>query len=184
MIHLKKARAIYIQRLRWNNRWPSYKLVDNIRNLENAIFQKTGNKSINLLTRMFFYPSALQADITVVAPEEQERRAMAIANGCKNEECIDNVLAERGFVNSPAPPLVMIDEVDADVDVDVVTDAIGAFDIEDDKEDEEDEHIYILSSLENLGATCLDPWYAMYHYSHLPLVECLSAMMALDKKEK
>lgn len=36
--------------------------------------------------------------------------------------------------------------------------------------------------LENLGAMCPDPWYSMYHYSHPPLVERLSAMMALDKK--
>jgi len=35
--------------------------------------------------------------------------------------------------------------------------------------------------LENLGAMCPDPWYSMYHYSHPPLVERLSAMMALDK---
>jgi len=37
-------------------------------------------------------------------------------------------------------------------------------------------------SLENLGAMNPDPWYAKYHYSHPPLVERLSAMMALDKK--
>jgi STE24 endopeptidase len=37
--------------------------------------------------------------------------------------------------------------------------------------------------LENLGAMCPDPWYSMYHYSHPPLVERLSAMMALDKKK-
>jgi len=36
--------------------------------------------------------------------------------------------------------------------------------------------------LENLGAMCPDPWYSMYHYSHPPLVERLSAMMILDKK--
>jgi STE24 endopeptidase len=36
--------------------------------------------------------------------------------------------------------------------------------------------------LENLGAMCPDPWYSMYHYSHPPLVERLSAMMALEKK--
>jgi STE24 endopeptidase len=36
--------------------------------------------------------------------------------------------------------------------------------------------------LENLGAMCPDGWYSMYHYSHPPLVERLSAMMALDKK--
>lgn len=42
-------------------------------------------------------------------------------------------------------------------------------------------------SLENLGAMCVDPWYAMYHYSHPPLVERLEAMMAFDiwmEKEK
>ena len=39
-------------------------------------------------------------------------------------------------------------------------------------------------SLENLGAMCPDPYYSMYHYSHPPLVERLSAMMALDKKTK
>lgn len=39
-------------------------------------------------------------------------------------------------------------------------------------------------SLENLGAMCPDPWYAVYHYSHPPLVERLSAMMELDKKTK
>mmetsp|Transcript_63313 Transcript_63313/g.177173 ORF Transcript_63313/g.177173 Transcript_63313/m.177173 type:complete len:367 (+) Transcript_63313:482-1582(+) len=38
--------------------------------------------------------------------------------------------------------------------------------------------------LENLGAMCPDPWYSMYHYSHPPLVERLSAMMELDKKKK
>jgi STE24 endopeptidase len=38
--------------------------------------------------------------------------------------------------------------------------------------------------LENLGAMCPDPWYSMYHYSHPPLVERLSAMMAMDKKKK
>ena len=37
--------------------------------------------------------------------------------------------------------------------------------------------------LENLGAMNPDPWYSMYHYSHPPLVERLSAMMALDKKK-
>ena len=37
--------------------------------------------------------------------------------------------------------------------------------------------------LENLGAMCPDPLYSMYHYSHPPLVERLSAMMALDKKK-
>jgi STE24 endopeptidase len=37
--------------------------------------------------------------------------------------------------------------------------------------------------LENLGAMCPDPWYSLYHYSHPPLVERLSAMMALDKKK-
>ena len=37
--------------------------------------------------------------------------------------------------------------------------------------------------LENLGAMCPDPWYSMYHYSHPPLVERLSAMMSLDKKQ-
>jgi len=37
--------------------------------------------------------------------------------------------------------------------------------------------------LENLGAMCPDPWYSMYHYSHPPLVERLSAMMELDKKK-
>uniref|UniRef100_A0A7S1VGS5 CAAX prenyl protease n=1 Tax=Grammatophora oceanica TaxID=210454 RepID=A0A7S1VGS5_9STRA len=35
--------------------------------------------------------------------------------------------------------------------------------------------------LENLGAMAPDPWYSMYHYSHPPLVERLSAMMALEK---
>jgi len=39
-------------------------------------------------------------------------------------------------------------------------------------------------SLENLGAMCPDPWYAVYHYSHPPLVERLSAMMEEDKKTK
>jgi STE24 endopeptidase len=38
--------------------------------------------------------------------------------------------------------------------------------------------------LENLGAMCPDAWYSTYHYSHPPLVERLSAMMALDKKSK
>ena len=38
--------------------------------------------------------------------------------------------------------------------------------------------------LENLGAMCPDPWYSMYHYSHPPLVERLSAMMAMDAKKK
>jgi len=38
--------------------------------------------------------------------------------------------------------------------------------------------------LENLGAMCPDPWYSMYHYSHPPLVERLSAMMKMDKKNK
>jgi STE24 endopeptidase len=38
--------------------------------------------------------------------------------------------------------------------------------------------------LENLGAMCPDPWYSLYHYSHPPLVERLSAMMALDQKTK
>eukprot|EP00980_Cylindrotheca_fusiformis_P001701 scaffold388_cov114-Cylindrotheca_fusiformis.AAC.10 len=38
--------------------------------------------------------------------------------------------------------------------------------------------------LENLGAMCPDPWYSTYHYSHPPLVERLSAMMALDKKKE
>lgn len=37
-------------------------------------------------------------------------------------------------------------------------------------------------SLENLGAMCPDPWYAIYHYSHPPLVERLSAMMNSEKK--
>lgn len=36
--------------------------------------------------------------------------------------------------------------------------------------------------LENLGAMCPDHWYSIYHYSHPPLVERLSAMMELDKK--
>jgi len=36
--------------------------------------------------------------------------------------------------------------------------------------------------LENLGAMCPDFLYSMYHYSHPPLVERLSAMMALDEK--
>lgn len=35
--------------------------------------------------------------------------------------------------------------------------------------------------LENLGAMCPDFLYSMYHYSHPPLVERLSAMMALDE---
>lgn len=39
-------------------------------------------------------------------------------------------------------------------------------------------------SLENLGAMNPDKWYATYHYSHPPLVERLSAMMALEKKSK
>jgi len=38
--------------------------------------------------------------------------------------------------------------------------------------------------LENLGAMCPDPWYSTYHYSHPPLLERLSAMMELDKKQK
>jgi len=38
--------------------------------------------------------------------------------------------------------------------------------------------------LENLGAMCPDPWYSMYHYSHPPLVERLSAMMAMDETKK
>ena len=38
--------------------------------------------------------------------------------------------------------------------------------------------------LENLGAMCPDPYYSTYHYSHPPLVERLSAMMALDKKSE
>ena len=38
--------------------------------------------------------------------------------------------------------------------------------------------------LENLGAMCPDPWYSTYHYSHPPLVERLSAMMELEKKQK
>jgi STE24 endopeptidase len=38
--------------------------------------------------------------------------------------------------------------------------------------------------MENLGAMCPDPLYSMYHYSHPPLVERLSAMMALEKKQK
>jgi len=36
--------------------------------------------------------------------------------------------------------------------------------------------------LENLGAMCPDSLYSMYHYSHPPLVERLSAMMALDER--
>mmetsp|Transcript_19072 Transcript_19072/g.26840 ORF Transcript_19072/g.26840 Transcript_19072/m.26840 type:complete len:520 (+) Transcript_19072:35-1594(+) len=39
-------------------------------------------------------------------------------------------------------------------------------------------------SLENLGAMCPDPFYAMYHYSHPPLVERLSAMINMEKKTK
>merc|ERR1711862_911718 len=35
--------------------------------------------------------------------------------------------------------------------------------------------------LENLGAMCPDFLYSMYHYSHPPLVERHSAMMALDE---
>jgi len=38
-------------------------------------------------------------------------------------------------------------------------------------------------SLENLGAMCPDPWYALYHYSHPPLVERLSAITELEKKK-
>jgi len=38
--------------------------------------------------------------------------------------------------------------------------------------------------LENLGAMCPDPWYSMYHYSHPPLVERLSAMMKMDEMKK
>ena len=38
--------------------------------------------------------------------------------------------------------------------------------------------------LENLGAMAPDRWYSKYHYSHPPLVERLSAMMAFDKKSK
>jgi len=38
--------------------------------------------------------------------------------------------------------------------------------------------------LENLGAMRPDPWYSTYHYSHPPLVERLSAMMAMEKKTK
>jgi len=37
--------------------------------------------------------------------------------------------------------------------------------------------------LENLGAMCPDSLYSTYHYSHPPLVERLSAMMALEKKK-
>lgn len=37
--------------------------------------------------------------------------------------------------------------------------------------------------LENLGAMCPDGLYSAYHYSHPPLVERLSAMMALEKKK-
>jgi len=37
-------------------------------------------------------------------------------------------------------------------------------------------------SLENLGAMCPDPLYAVYHYSHPPLVERLSAMRESEKK--
>ncbi len=37
-------------------------------------------------------------------------------------------------------------------------------------------------SLENLGAMYPDPWYATYHYSHPPLVQRLSAMIAIEKK--
>jgi len=36
--------------------------------------------------------------------------------------------------------------------------------------------------LENLGAMCPDSLYSTYHYSHPPLVERLSAMMALDQR--
>merc|ERR1712194_419306 len=36
--------------------------------------------------------------------------------------------------------------------------------------------------LENLGAMCPDNLYSMHHYSHPPLVERLSAMMALDER--
>lgn len=39
-------------------------------------------------------------------------------------------------------------------------------------------------SLENLGSMCSDPWYAVYHYSHPPLVQRLSAMMESEKKKK
>ena len=38
--------------------------------------------------------------------------------------------------------------------------------------------------LENLGAMAPDPLYSPYHYSHPPLVERLSAMMAMDAKRK
>ncbi|GKY97462.1 hypothetical protein MPSEU_000704600 [Mayamaea pseudoterrestris] len=38
--------------------------------------------------------------------------------------------------------------------------------------------------LENLGAMCPDWMYSTYHYSHPPLVERLSAMMALDKQKQ
>jgi STE24 endopeptidase len=37
--------------------------------------------------------------------------------------------------------------------------------------------------LENLGAMCPDWLYSTYHYSHPPLVERLSAMMALDNQK-
>jgi len=38
--------------------------------------------------------------------------------------------------------------------------------------------------MENLGAMCPDRLYSMYHYSHPPLVERLSAMMVLEKKQQ
>ena len=37
-------------------------------------------------------------------------------------------------------------------------------------------------SLENLGALCPDWLYAIYHYSHPPLVERLDALRKLEKK--
>ena len=39
-------------------------------------------------------------------------------------------------------------------------------------------------SMENLGALSPDRLYSAYHYSHPPLTERLSAMMALDSKMK
>ena len=104
-------------------------------------------KFLNSVLAMLALQAGVTVTVTAAALEEQERRAMAIANGCKNEQCIDNVLAGRGFVNSPAPPPVMVDDADADEDVDVVTDEIGAFDIEDyedEEEDEEGEHFYFI----------------------------------------
>jgi len=38
--------------------------------------------------------------------------------------------------------------------------------------------------LENLGAMSPDPWYSLYHYSHPPLVERLTALLKLEKAKQ